>query len=795
VKVTYKWLQEFVDISWSPKELADRLTMTGSEVEAIELVPPILKDVYVGRIKKVAPHPTDNRLLVCVLDLGKKDINVVCGALNVRKGLLVPVALPGSILPNGKEIKISKIHSVLSEGMICSEFELGLSETADIIMELPSCYKPGSLFDPADSCDDVVLDVFINPNRPDCMSVIGLARELSALSGNPLKTKPVTLPRAKLLPNSDFTVEIKDTIKCPRYSGAIMTGITVKPSPIRIQQRLYAAGIRPINNIVDATNYILVEWGHPIHAFDLDVLQGKKIVVKTAQRNETFTTLDNETRLLNNDVLMICDGKCPVAIGGIMGGSNSEIQQTTLNIFIECAYFQPENIQKSSRYLGLSTEASRRFERGMDPNFCMEALKRVCALVLEISPGTLHKPFFDVYPKRIMPKRVPLRIKRLNNILGTNYTRKRIEQSLNCLELDTISADKDEFIFKVPTFRHDLTREIDLIEEVARVIGLEEIEPKQTATIQLRNIENPDFRTLGKIREIMVELGFLEIYNYSMIDIRLEGKLLDKGIPISLKNPISPELGYLRPSLLPGLLNTVLHNINRGAKNLRLFELGKVYAENIEGRKGVSEIYHLGGAIYGKQNITSWDEGNGKPVDIFTIKGIIESFFKKISLDIIENISYDIPYIDQVCSLYCGKKNIGIFGKYRNNSLNIECNEPIFIFEIDSEEIIKHLQKVIQYKPYSRFPAAKRDMAFVIPDAIPVQDVVQEIEEIGKPLLQSLTIEEVYKGKPVPNDCRSVLLSLKFFSYERSLLDDEVDAVIQTIIEMMKKEHNINIRQ
>ena len=792
MKVTYKWLQEFVDIHWSPEELAEKLTLSGSEVESIEPVPPLFENVIVGQIKKVEPHPNTTHLKICTVNLGKNIEQIVCGAPNVKTGQYVPVGLPGAILHSGQEIQVAKIRGFSSYGMICSEHELGLSDVADKIMVLPQKYVPGCQFDPGNVTDDTVFDVFINPNRPDCMSVRGLAREITALSGNPLHDKPIELPPALKLPENSFSVEIEDTEKCPRYCGAVITGVQVKPSPYSIQQRLYAVGIRPISNIVDATNYCLVEWGHPLHAFDLKKLHGNRIIVKTARNWEEFTTLDNMTRTLNEEVLLICDRDTAVAIGGIMGGLNSEIQQDTADIFLESAYFQPKNILRSAKYLGLNTEASRRFERGMDPNFCLEALKRACALILKISPGQLHRPFFNVYPNRISNRCVSLRTKRLNAVLGTDFSKKQIEQSLSKLEIKAESK-KDGFRLKIPTFRHDLTREIDLVEEVARIISLDKVKPKKYAKILLRNVVNPRAQAAAKLRSIMTEFGFVEVYNYSMIDIRLKEIFLDRGKPIVLQNPISPELSLMRSSLIPGLLQVARHNKNRGVDNMRIFELGSVYAKDFMQKEGKSEAHFLAGIIFGHRVMPSWD---GKYIlnDIFTVKGIIESFFRKISLDIIEIISYDSLYMEQAGYIVVDNRQIGSFGKYRNETLLTVFDEPVYIFELDTEEIINHLRKERYYNPYSKFPAAKRNLAFVIPDSLPVQEAINSIKEIGGSLLKSVDVEDVYKGKPVPEDSRSVKISLKFYAHDRSLLDYEVEGIIHNIIQAMRKKHNINIR-
>ena len=797
MKVTYKWLQEYVDIPWSPEELAEKLTLSGSEVESIGPIPPLFGKIVIGIIDQIKSHPSSTHLSICQVNLGGRTEQIVCGAPNVKKGLRVPVVLPGSQLPSGLEIKRAKIRCVESSGMICSEKELGISQKDDTVMELSKQFKPGSTFIPLEFQDDTVFDIFINFNRPDCMSVRGLAREIAALSGKKLKSFDIKLSRARGKYNEDFdfSIDIIDPEKCPRYCGAIITGIKTKPSPFIIQQRLFAAGIRPINNIVDATNYCLVELGQPLHAFDLNHLDGNKIVVKTAKKKQQFITLDNVQRVLNEDVIMICDAKKPVAIGGIMGGLNSEISDGTQDILLESAYFDPINIRNSAKYLGLYTEASRRFERGMDPNFTMTALEKLCSLILSISPGQIHKPFYNTYPKKSGTHKVLMRTKRLNSVLGTNFSNNHIEKSLKSLELDTKLSGKEKIQCTIPTFRHDLNREIDLIEEVFRISGLDKIEPRQKAVVQLRDIKNPQTHALSRLRSHMTELGFMEVYNYSMIEAQLHEHFLDRGRPVILKNPISPEYSLMRPSLIPGLLQTALFNRNRDVDNLRIFELGKIYGSTLLDKKIHGETHSLAGVIYGQQSLPSWDNRTEVPVDLFTIKGILSGFLRKISLDIIEFISYDNLYLESVSTIKSGDKTLGFFGQYRNNSLAVSFNEPVFTFELHAEPLLKHLFEENHFKPFSKYPPAKRELAFVIPDTTPVQGLINTISGINNDLLKSISVEDVFQGDPIPERYRSVRLSFKFFANDRSLVDEDVESVIDTIINVVKSKHSIDIRR
>ncbi|MFC1492858.1 phenylalanine--tRNA ligase subunit beta [candidate division KSB1 bacterium] len=792
MKVTYNWIKEFVDISWDPRELAEQLTLSGSEVEEVYPAPSLFKNIKIGYVCSVNKHPNADKLTVCEVDLGDTRESLICGAPNVAEGQKVVVALPGAVLPNGLTIKIAKIRGVESRGMICSEAELGISEEAAGIMVLSPDSVIGDDYNPEMIKDDTVLDIFINPNRPDCMSIYGIAREAAALSGKKLIDVPVEINNVTDNNDNEIEIVLKDMDKCPRYSAALIKGVKVKPSPLLIQHRLNAVGLRPINNIVDATNYCLMEWGHPLHAFDLNEIRGNRIVVKTAKEKEKFVTLDGEKRELNSEVLLICDGERPVALGGIMGGENSEVTDQTTDLLIECAYFDPLNILRSSKFLGLSTDASRRFERGMDPNFCTDALDRISGMISRLTDGKVYKPYFDEYPEKKKGNEIRLRPERLNQIAGKDFSNEEITKTLRSLDVKTEIKD-NVIIAQTPTFRPDLKKEIDLIEEVPRVIGLDKIEPKMTAVIPLRDVGLPEDRAAYKLLDILCAFGFSETYTYSMIDSKFKDSFSGRGKPIFLKNPISPELSLMRQSLLPGLLNSAQHNINRDNKDLRIFELGRVFGEGIKGKDGEKETLYLSGLISGNSVLSSWDHREYTN-DFFTLKGILQALFQKISLDKIEFISYDEFYLEDSCAIKIDGVNIGSFGRYIDKSLIFELGVPVYLFELETAQLITALNVEKLFKEFSKYPPAKRDLAFVIPDSIPVQQVIDHIKSAAGSLLSSVEVDDVYRGKQLPEDSRSVKISLKFYSLERSLLDNEIEEIIENIIGSSKTKFNIDIR-
>ncbi len=793
MKITYNWLKEFVNFPWDAFELAEHLTLSGSEVEDVYPAPTLFTNFKISLVKIVEKHPNADKLTVCEVDLGGNNCEkLVCGAPNVEEGQKVVVAKVGAVLPSGMQIKAAKIRGVESRGMICSEAELGISEEAGGIMVLPEDSKVGNDYIPEMLKEDTVLDVFINPNRPDCMSVYGIAREVAALSGSELIDKPVEINNLKNNIDNNIQIIIEDRIKCPRYSAVLIKGVKIKPSPLLIQHRLNAVGLRPINNIVDATNYCLMEWGHPMHAFDFDEIKGNKIIVKTANEGDTFTTLDGIKRKINKGVLLICDGERPVALGGIMGGENSEVTEKTTDLLIESAFFDPVNTRRSSKYLALSTDASRRFERGLDPNFTVKALEKISTLVSSITDGIVYSPFFDEYPEEVKENVIKLRPERLNQIVGRDYTNKEIIGTLEKLGVRSRIED-GVIISETPTFRPDLITEIDLIEEVPRVIGLDKIEPKMTAMIPLRDISNLEDRAIFTLRDILVSFGFNETYTYSMVDSKFKRSFPDRGEPVFLKNPISPELSLMRQSLIPGLLSSARHNINRETKDFRLFEIGRIYGGDLNKNDGENESLCLSGMISGNAVLPSWDHREYAN-DFYTLKGFLEGLFKKISLDKIEFISYDEFYLEDSCAVYNSGVKIGSFGRYRDKSLIFELETPVYIFELEVAPLINAVNYNKLFKEFSKYPPAKRDLAFVIPDSVPVQQVIDHIKSAAGDLLSSISVDDVYRGEQLPEDCRSVKVSLKFYSLERSLLDNEVEETIKKIITTSKKTFNIDIR-
>ncbi|MFQ5751513.1 MAG: phenylalanine--tRNA ligase subunit beta, partial [bacterium] len=518
MKVTYNWLKAYANFDFSPDELVDKLTMLGLEVDSWNSTTWDFDGVVVGEIMKKEAHQHSNKLWVCEVNVGARNLSIVCGAPNVKVGLKVPVAPEGTHLPTGKTIRRSTIRGVESQGMICSEAELGISSRSEGVMVLDTDVEFGKKLSEVLGEGEIVIDIDVTPNRPDCFGVIGIAREIAALAGT-------SLNKPNIIIKNEGNQSIKDLIKinilnpekCPRYTARFIGNVTIKPSPWWLAQKLEAVGIRSINNVVDITNYVMMETGQPLHAFDYELLNGHAIHVKTASEGQLFTTLDEKTHTLNSECLMICDGEKEVAIGGIMGGLNSEVSLETKNILLESAYFDPVNIRRTAKFLGISTESSRRFERGTDPNGVLYALDRAAQLIAEMAEGEIAKGFIDVYPSQINSQAITLRTQRVQALLGIEISSKRINEILTSLHFIIKPCNAHEMQVKVPTFRPDIKNETDLIEEVARVYGYENVPADTLAFIEQLTPTNLLETFTHHVQNTLISLGFSQVATYSLL--------------------------------------------------------------------------------------------------------------------------------------------------------------------------------------------------------------------------------------------------------------------------------------
>lgn len=801
MKASYRWLKDFVNISISPFELADLLTNAGLEVENIAECKPSFQRVVVGEISHLQTHPRSDRLFLCQVIDGKQNYKIVCGAPNTQAGKKVALALPGATLPGIGKIKPIEIQGIWSEGMLCSEMELGLSDDSAGIMILDETLPLGVPLEEALDLHDWILDINVTPNRADCLSIAGIAREIAALTGESLRYPQEKEQALKETLDAHPTVTIERPDLCPRYVAKLILGVKIGPSPFWMRRRLNVLGMRAINNIVDVTNYVMLEMGQPLHAFDFDLLEEGRIVVRTATPGETFTTLDGVQRIMPEEALMICDGRKPVALAGIMGGLNSEVRPETRNILLESAYFDPMGIRRTAKKVGLSTEASLRFERGVDPNGSLRAAERAAFLMAELAGGKVVKEAVDNYPQKIEPRQIYLRIQRVNQILGTELKGEEIRKYLENLTLQVKAEDTSSFKVTVPTFRMDLQREIDLIEEIARLYGYHRI----PVTLPLGRV-GPEKKRKGeklaqKVRSILTACGFWETINYSFLSPQTIAKL--KLMPpdprwrlLMIKNPLSEEHSAMRTTLIPGLLQTVKHNFNRQNLDLKLFELGRVFFPR-EGEELPEEIEMLAGVISGLREEESWHKTR-EECDFYDLKGAIEALLEGIGVKEYQFLPHPPePFLHPGKSAHIAVKNkvLGLMGELHPDvGEQFELMQRVFIFELNFSNLQELAEEKRAFQPLPRFPAVIRDLSFMVEEKILARDLMAEIWAGGGELIKEVRLFDLYRGKPVPPGRKSLAFRIKYQHPERTLTDEEVNEVHQKIIGLLKEKFGGELR-
>ncbi|WP_337871952.1 phenylalanine--tRNA ligase subunit beta [Ignavibacterium sp.] len=799
MKISLNWLKQYIDLNEiSTKEIVDKLTMSGLEVEDVVDENELYKNLIVAEVRSVAKHPNANKLTVCEVYDGKETLQVICGAPNVAADQKVVFAPIGTIIPNGNfQIKKAKIRGVESNGMICAEDELLLSDDHSGIMVLDSDLKPGKPITEALNLNDVIFEIAVTPNRPDALSHVGVARDLSALFNRDLNLPEINLKESKVKAENIASVEVSDFVNCPRYSATVVMNVQIKESPEWLKNLLTKIGLRPINNIVDVTNFILHELGQPLHAFDLDLLEGKKIIVKSTEQENEFVTLDSKERKLPPNTLMICDAKREVAIAGIMGGENSEINPSTKNILIESAYFNPSSIRKTSKALQLSTDSSYRFERGTDPSITKYAAERAAQLIAELSGGEVADGILDVYPKVIERKEITLRYQRVTKILGYEISKEKIHQILSRLGLALKDIDENSLLVSVPTFRPDLEREIDLIEEIARINGYDNIPvvPKINITLE-KKTDQQKFE--DDVRIIISSLGFFEMIN-NPLESEWEARLT--GNPIFLANPQSAEMSCLRTSLFAGGLNSVKRNLNYGIRNMMLFEVGNVFQKKSDSTintfDDISEKQNLILILSGNEEEKSW-YNEEKNFDFYSLKGFVNSFIQKISLD---NQLTDSYYSseNEIYSYHFTKnfKNqlVGKGGKVKKDVLSkFDINQDVFVFEFDLSALKQITPDVKKYIEPLKFPKIIRDFAFVFDKSVQYLDVKNFILEKASSLLKSVELFDIFERESLGSDKKSMAFTLEYYDESRTLTEDEVDKDFNYLITEISKKFNAKLR-
>lgn len=782
--ISLNWLKEYVDFSVSPEELADRLTMSGLEVESIEYVGKALESIVVAEILDMGKHPDADKLSLCRVSDGEAEYPIVCGASNMKAGDKVALAKAGTVLPPGPKfpegiiIKKAKIRGQVSEGMLCAENELGLGIESDGIMILPPGAVPGTRLIDELGVNDVLLEIGITPNRPDCLSVVGTAREAAAVLSGTAGYPDTSVKESGASVGDYLSVEIKSPAGCPRYTCRVIRNVKIGPSPKWMKTRLESAGIRAINNVVDVTNYVLLELGQPLHAFDYDLVKGKKIVVRQAEDGETITTLDGVERKLSSDDLLICDGERPVALAGVMGGADTEVSEGTTNILLESACFSPDTVRKTSRKTGLKSESSYRFERGVDPEGVAKALDRAAALISELAGGEVAAGRIDENPVIIEPAVVSVTAARVNAILGTDISEEEIISIQKRLGLRLLSSEKGVLTFEVPTYRVDLTREIDIIEETARLYGYNNVPVTLPAVAMKTELPGGVRAVQAKFKEVFTANGFYEAINYSFEDEELLGLFSpEKALPIL--NPISKDGAVMRTSLTAGLVKNVLLNLNRQESDVRIFETGKIYIP-WSGEKLPKETNKLAAAATGRKQPELWDR---EEFDFFDLKAVLEMALGALHAH--ESVSFkpapEIEFLHpgKSAEIIIDGEAVGYAGEIHPGLMErLELTKRVYVAEIDLDAAARLTAgKKGEFKPLPKFPSVRRDIALVVDQAVSAGSIIDEIRSMGSGLIEDARIFDVFTGGTVQEGKKSVAVSLHLRASDKTLTEEEINRI------------------
>ncbi len=799
------WLKEFVHFTVPVETLAEDLTMAGLEVEEIEPAYKGLAPVVVCSVEEIVPHPHASHLQVCTVAAGEQKFDVVCGAPNVEKGRLAALARPGTVLSDGTTVESSDIYEIRSDGMLCSEAELGIGddETGILILEPAPGREPGKSLVDVLGLKDWVLDIAVTPNRPDCLSVLGVAREVSAIYGIPLTIPQSPNSSIPQSPNSSISVSIKAPDLCGRYTAAVMEGIRIGHSPHWMAKRLQASGIRPINNVVDVTNYVLIERGQPLHAFDLDMLTGPAIEVRTARPGEKIKTIDGKDRELRPDMLVIADADRPVAVAGVMGGAETEVNDDTKRILLESAWFAPIQVRRTSKALKTITESSYRFERGVDPEGVISALYRTVELIGQVTGGCLVGEIKDVYPRPYKPGYLSLRPERANKLLGTGLEPIQIAQLLERIGIELSHVDDEKIKGMVPAHRLDLKEEVDLVEEIARLHGFPNI-PTQVprAGIAARAPE-PSQALVHRIRNILSSQGMTEVISYSfMSPEEIEVLGLGKNDPrmqmVSVQNPLSDDQSVMRTSIIPSLMGTVARNQARRNMDLGLFEIGTVFYARGAGELPLEEqriVAMCTGARYPES--WSWPR---EQVDLFDLKGVLQGLLQALGISgwktVLETPDGPFYLPGASAGIVWGENSVlGSFGQIDPNVLEFwDINGPVFVFELSFNALETAASQQHKFTPLARYPAVERDIAVIVPDRLSAQDLLEYISEQAPDFLEEVRIFDIYRGKPVPKGSKSIGMRFTYRALDHTLSDHEVSEVHDPMVRSVLQSYKAKLR-
>jgi phenylalanyl-tRNA synthetase beta chain len=795
MRISLDWISDFVSIAGlSPADIADRLT--GSGIEATPLGKLLRSEsLVIGEVISKERHPNADRLSLCSVTAGGAPLSVVCGAPNVEAGQKVVFAPVGTELADGTRLKKAKIRGVNSEGMICAEDEIGLGDKHEGIIVLPPDAPVGESLQRYLHLGGERLELELTPNRPDGMSHRGVARDLAALFDRPL-VDPTTLPTESARPIESLTsITIDDAEGCPRYVARVVENVKIAPSPEWLTGRLRQVGVRPINNVVDVTNYVLMAIGHPMHAFDLDQLAGKRIVVRAAREGEKFTTLDGSERSIPTGSVFICDAERPVALGGIMGGLNSEITEKTTNILLEAAYFLPTRIRRTAKAVGLQTEASQRFERGADWDAAIQAVDWAAALIQEIAGGKVARGRIDAYPGKLEPATMPLRLAQIPRVLGADVPKSEVKRILTALGIPVEETGPDSISCVQPSWRPDLTREIDLVEEIARIWGFDRI-PSSVRGVGVPPVAVPkELAILPRLRSWCIGLGLREVITSSLVPQKFIDLVKSKREPVVLANYSTADMSVLRTHVLPSLLDVARINRSRKIDGVAMFELAHVYGK--EGDSSYAQHRQLTILLSGSNGRERWCDG-GRLWDYYDLSGIAETLVQRCSLHTPEVVHYDgdefVPGTG--ASLLVAGTGVGHLGQVREDLCEFfDLPASAYYCQFDVVGLAACEASVTRVAPLPRFPAVERDLALLVPESIETQALEQVIERTGGTLLERVFVFDVYRGPGVGDGDKSIAFRLNFRAADRTLTDQEVDDHVRQIVDAVRDKTGARLRE
>lgn len=810
MQVSIKWLKDYIDFTETPEQLADKLTMAGIPVENVVDPGEGLEKVVTGRIEKLEPHQNSDHLQICTMNVGlAENIIIVTGAQNVAEGQVVPVAMVGAHLPNGMKISKGKLRGVASNGMLCSAQELKLD-----LEKLPEEQKTGIFILPSDTpvgipakdvlgLNDVVLEFELTANRADCFSVFGLVREIVAITGNKPHFPEIKVnedDNTKL--NDIFSVEIADPDLCSRFSTRMLKNVKIGPSPEWMQQRLEGAGIRSINNVVDVTNFVMIELGHPMHAYDYDKITGKKLIARRAIEGEELHTLDDTSRKAKGEMLVIADSEKAAGLAGIMGGFETEITDTTTTVVLESADFYGPCIRRTARACGLSSEASGRFERGVDSETTIKALDRAAQLLQEMGACTVCEGIVDVYPNPKQANYVTFTPEQINNHLGTNIAKDVMLNIITSVGFDVTKDENDEITVKVPSWRNDVTCMADISEEIARLHGFDKIKSTLPNGVSMQGTQSAKQTFIDKVKASLSSQGLYETISFALTNEETFNKLnipqdspLRKAVPIM--NPLSDEYPLVRTTLLSSIFDNLARNLARKNDDVALFEVGSVFfPKALPVTELPDEVVKIAGAITGRRNAQGWNQTNDM-VDFYDAKGIIEELLANLRVTryTVEAGTHYAMHPGKTALFKKGRDVIATVGEVHPAVLSAYgITKPVYIFELDATTVMKYMAKDLKYKALPKYPATSRDLAMLVDVDVNAADIEKAMTKAAGQNLTQITLFDVYTGKQVEEGKKSLAFSLTFQSNDKTLTDTEIDPAIEKIVAKLQKDFNANLR-